>query len=129
MKLNFPEFKQKKETYDSDFYIDFPYYKLTITMHTRNRFLRLVFNTVCRKLNVRGKSINHIDEIDIDMKYFKLLKTTMQKIINDEIKTAAEKGVYVQTSEIALAKFKRDSQNKNIWNIIIEIVGEYAGKK
>jgi len=118
----------KKDEYDSDFFIEHPYYKLKITMHTRNRFLRLVFNSM-RKVTKISHKLNDVDEIILDMKYYNLIKTAMQKIIESEIKTAAEMGVYVNSAEIGTARFIRSKEQPTIWNIEITVVGEYRGKK
>ena len=118
--------EKKKDTYDADFFIEHPYFRLVITMHTRNRFLRTVFNSMRRATKLTQK-LSDVNEITVDMKYYKLIKTTMQKIIEDEIKTAAEKGVYVKTAEIGNAQFIRKKDDPNIWNIELTVMGEYRG--
>ena len=118
--------------YDCDFFIEHPYYKLVINMQTKNKFIMFVLDKAIKaqRLNIKAKEkLSEINEIYIDNKYYNLIKTSVQKLINKEFETAKNNGVYIKSNKVGSALFRRNKKNINLWDIEINIVGEYSGIK
>ncbi len=123
---------KQKPKIDYDFKPLTPYeYELTFLMKASSKSFNYIFTQAKEKLNRKGVKVtgspDSFNRIDIEPKFYKLIKTILNKKLNQLFKEIQKDKIEVLTSNVIKSFFERDKDGE--WIITIKLGGDYADKR
>jgi len=129
--------KHKKKVFDYEFSaVNYTDYELEIVMFTLNRILKLVFNKSqkskvlkqnlgAKVTNIKNEIIDEVNEIIVAPQYYNLVNVGSKKTLGIVQDIVLKDGVFILNSEIEKIVFRRNKENKTIWEIHVYYKGNY----